>query len=110
MAKKKIKKEVVLRNLCTGCAYRFRRVFWTKDLERYDLSNVSLAPVDEEELPEGVSPDNQLAIMVICLMSDVDIESDLTIDCSHYRPKEQNEAKKEESNKLLDDLDNYKRK
>jgi hypothetical protein len=108
MAKKKDKKEVNLENLCANCAYRFRRVFWTKDLDRYeDVSNITAVPVEEGET---ANPENQLAIMVICLMSDIDIESDLTMDCSHFRPWTQNEIKSDDSNKLVKDLDNYKRK
>ena len=67
-------------NLCKDCIYRFRRVFIPHNIEDYK---------DEEDdgleiLEDG---DENIVIMNMCIVSDMDLSLDSTVDCSHYQSK-----------------------
>ena len=62
-------------NLCKDCVFRFRRVFIPRNPEHFvDEDGVQL-------LEDGES----IVIMNMCLISDMDLELDFTVDCTHYR-------------------------
>lgn len=67
------------RNLCKDCIYRFRRVFIPRNPENF---------IDEDGEPLLDENDN-IVIMNLCIVSDMDLDMDSTVDCSHYQSKEE---------------------
>lgn len=67
-------------NLCKSCIYRFRRVCIPLDPKSY---------IDEKgESIFKDSNDDNILIFTTCLISDMDIQDEETIECSHYKSKE----------------------
>lgn len=69
------------KSLCKSCRYKFRRVFIPLRTEEY---------VDDNGNPISAEEDNIL-IINSCLISSMDIEAESTIECSHYRQKQEDD-------------------
>ena len=69
------------KSLCRSCQYKFRRVFIPLRVEEY---------VDEEGNPISSEEDNILIINT-CLVASMDIESEETVECSHYKQKQESD-------------------
>jgi hypothetical protein len=70
-------------SLCKECKYRFRRVFIPLKPEEYvDEEGKSVLPNDSDE---------HIIITNHCLISDMDIDGEITIECSHYKRREPGE-------------------
>lgn len=67
------------KSLCKNCHHRFRRVFIPLRTEEY---------VDDAGDPISTDEDNILIINT-CLISSMDIESEETVECSHYKQKQE---------------------
>jgi len=67
-------------NLCKSCIYRFRRVCILLDPKSYLDDN-------GESIFEN-SDDDNILIFTTCLVNDMDIQDEETIECSHYISKE----------------------
>ena len=65
-------------NLCKNCIYKFRRVFIPLKAEDY---------VDEDGDRCFVEDEN-IIIVNQCLVQDVDVSAEVTIQCSHYKNKD----------------------
>jgi len=64
-------------NLCKKCAFRFRRVFSPGKMEEYT----------DEEGNLVVAGEDNIVIINTCILTGMDIESESTIECSHFKPK-----------------------
>lgn len=72
-----IAEEDGVRSICKNCKNRFRRVFIPSNLQKFfDL--------DEEIISEA---GEDVVIMTMCLASDMDLDTDETIECTHFVPK-----------------------
>ncbi len=67
------------KGLCKDCRFRFRRVFIPLNPGEFQGEN-SNCVLDKEE---------NIVIMNMCLTSDMDLDLDSTVECSHFRPKEE---------------------
>lgn len=63
-------------NLCKNCKYRFRRVFIPMRSEKYEDDEGNIVTTNEE----NIIISNQ------CLIVDIDIDGESTVDCSHFEP------------------------
>ena len=63
-------------NLCKNCKYRFRRVFIPMRSEKYEDDEGNVVITNEE----NIIISNQ------CLIVDIDIDGESTVDCSHFEP------------------------
>lgn len=69
-----------LAGLCPYCEHRFRRVFKPDSFENF---------IDEEGTPlTDYMEDGDVMIFDICLLTDIPMGKDITYECSHYSPKE----------------------
>ena len=68
-------------NLCKTCRWRFRRVFIPMRSEEYE---------DDEGNVVATNGEN-IIISNQCLIVDMDIDGESTIDCSHFEPIDKNE-------------------
>jgi len=77
MAKKKIKLPVE-KSLCKDCKWRFRRVFIPTNPEEFE---------DDEgnKLLEDFDGKTDSIVINICLLSEMDLDMDITTECSHYK-------------------------
>lgn len=66
----------ISRSICKNCEFRFRRVFIPSE-------EFIVEDEDGSELDVG----DNIVIMNMCLASDMDIDLDSTIECTHYKPK-----------------------
>ena len=66
-------------SICKTCRHRFRRVFIPLNPEEY------MAEADGSEMPEG----DNIIIYNQCLITDMDLDNDETIECSSYEKKEE---------------------
>jgi len=66
-------------NLCKECLYRFRRVFIPRNPEHFMDENGEYLLDDDENI----------VIMNLCIVSDMDLDIDSTVDCSHYQSREE---------------------
>lgn len=66
-------------SICKTCKNRFRRVFIPLNPEEY------FAEVDGSEMPEG----DNIIIYNQCLITDMDLDNDETIECSAYEKREE---------------------
>ncbi len=64
-------------SLCKECKYRFRRVFMPSQSEEY---------VDEDGNNILASEDS-IIITNVCLLSGMDIEDEVTVECNHFKEK-----------------------
>jgi len=67
-------------NLCSYCKYRFRRVFIPRS--------------DEYEDAEGnvvVANEDDIIISNQCLIIEMDIDREATVECSHFEPIDKKE-------------------
>ena len=64
-------------NICKDCIFRFRRLFIPINPENF---------VDEEDI-QFLEGDESIVIMNTCIVSDMDLGLDSTIDCTHYKCK-----------------------
>ncbi|GAG41202.1 unnamed protein product [marine sediment metagenome] len=78
MAKRKIKLPVE-EGLCKDCRWRFRRVFVPTNPEEFE---------DEEgnKLLEDFDGRTDSIVINICILSEMDLDADITTECSHYTP------------------------
>ncbi len=67
-------------NLCKNCRYRFRRVFIPLNPEEYE---------DAEGNSVLVGDDN-IIISNQCLLTNMDINREATVECSHFEPINKN--------------------
>jgi len=67
-------------SLCKSCKFRFRRVFIPSDPEEFK---------DEEGNCVLNEDGENIVIMNMCLVADMDLDMDSTIECTHYEPKEE---------------------
>ena len=67
-------------NLCKDCVFRFRRIFIPRNPEHF---------VDEDGM-QLLEDDESIVIMNMCLVSDMDLDMDSTVDCTHYRCNDDN--------------------
>ena len=65
-------------NLCKTCKYRFRRVFIPTRSEEYE----------GDEGNSMVIKEDTIVISNQCLIMDMDIDGETTIECSHFEPIE----------------------
>ena len=67
------------KNLCADCKYRFTRVFIPVRPEEF---------VDENgnQMLEGFNGETNITGLNICLLTEVDINGDITVECSHHLP------------------------
>jgi len=64
-------------SLCKSCEYKFRRVFIPSESDEY---------YDEDE--NIISPEEgTIAIINLCLISGMDLENEITVECSKYKKK-----------------------
>ena len=68
-------------NLCKNCKYRFRRVFIPMRSEEYEDAEGNVVTTNGE----NIIISNQ------CLIVDIDIDGESTIDCSHFKPIDEDE-------------------
>lgn len=71
----------ISKSICKSCEFRFRRVFIPTNPEEY---------VVEGEDGEPLDVGDNIVIMNMCLASDMDLDLDSTIECTHYRSKSGN--------------------
>jgi len=64
-------------SLCKRCKYRFRRVFIPLDNSDYVTNN-------KKELAD----EENIVILNYCLLLDDNIDTEITIECSHFVAKE----------------------
>lgn len=64
-------------SLCKTCSNRFRRLFIPLKPEEY---------IDEDGKSVLSSEDN-IIIINLCLVTDIDIDNEFTIECSHFEDK-----------------------
>lgn len=69
-------------NICKNCRYRFRRIFIPMDSEEYEDAEGNVMVTNGE----NIIISNQ------CLIMDMDISGDATIECSHFEPVGENES------------------
>ena len=69
------------KSLCKSCRHKFRRVFIPLRIEEY---------VDDDGNPISPEEDNIL-IINSCLISSMDIEGEETIECDHYKQKQEDD-------------------
>jgi len=66
-------------NLCKNCKYRFRRVFIPLDTYEYtDINTTKNQLLNEEDI----------VILNHCLLLDMNIDLETTIECSHFTRRE----------------------
>ena len=65
-------------NLCKTCKYKFRRVFMPLKPEMYE---------DEDGNPILSNEDN-IIITNQCLLTSMDLDGEITIDCDSYKNRE----------------------
>ena len=65
----------ISKSICKNCEFRFRRVFMPANPEEF-----------RDESGENVAEDN-IVIMNMCLAADMDLDLDLTVECTHYKAK-----------------------
>ena len=68
-------------SLCKSCKFRFRRVFIPLNPQEFKDEQGNCVLNEEEE---------NIVIMNMCLAADMDLELDFTVECTHYKPKEEN--------------------
>ena len=61
-------------NLCKDCKYRFRRVFMPTHPEEYEDADGNTMVVGED----NIIISNQ------CLLTEMDIDREVTVECSHF--------------------------
>jgi len=68
-------------SLCKNCIHRFRRVF------------IPLRPEDyvDEEGNRALVGDENIIITNQCLVTSMDLDGDITIECDSYKSKEEKE-------------------
>jgi len=71
---------VTSKSLCKNCKFRFRRVFIPSDPDGFIDENGNSVLSDSSE---------NIIIMNMCLIADMDLDLDTTIECTHYEPKEE---------------------
>ena len=78
MARKNVKLPVE-KGLCKDCKWRFRRVFIPTNPEEFE---------DEEgnKLLEDFNGKTDSIVINICLLSEMDLDMDITTECNHYEP------------------------
>jgi len=78
MAKKKIQLPVE-KGLCKDCRWRFKRVFIPTMPDEFE---------DDEgnKLLEGFDGKTDSIVINICILSEMDLDMDITTECSHYTP------------------------
>lgn len=64
-------------SLCKTCKYRFRRVFIPLDPDDY-------VDEDGESILRG---EDNIIITNICLLSGMDLDREVTVECNHYKEK-----------------------
>lgn len=64
-------------SICKNCKHRFRRVFIPLKPEEYVTENGDAAMTGEDNI----------VIYNQCLITDMDMDSDETIECSHFEEK-----------------------
>jgi hypothetical protein len=69
-------------NLCKNCKYRFRRVFIPIHPEEYEDANGNTMVTGED----NIIVSNQ------CLLTEMDIDWEATIECSHFIEVEKKES------------------
>lgn len=67
----------ISKSICKNCEFRFRRVFMPANPEQYRVED------DDVE----VEPGDNIVIMNMCLVADMDLDLDSTVECTHYKPK-----------------------
>jgi len=73
-----IAEEEDVRSLCKDCKNRFRRVFIPSNMQKFlDMDDDAISTEGED-----------VVIMTMCLASDMDLDLDATIECTHYIPIE----------------------
>jgi hypothetical protein len=75
---KKIKLPIE-KGLCKDCRWRFKRVFIPTNPDEFE---------DEEgnKLLEDFNGKTDSIVINICLLSEMDLDMDITTECSHYTP------------------------
>jgi len=68
-------------NLCKNCKYRFRRVFIPMRSEKYE----------DDEGNVVITNGENIIISNQCLIVDIDIDGESTVDCSHFTPRTEND-------------------
>jgi len=68
----------ISKSICNRCEFRFRRVFIPSHPEDY---------LDENGDTVLTEDTDNIIIMNICTISDMDLDTDSTIECSHYKAK-----------------------
>lgn len=66
-------------NLCKNCKYRFRRVFMPMRPEEYEDADGNTM----------VAGEDNIIISNQCLLTEMDIDGEATIECSHYIEREE---------------------
>ena len=66
--------------LCKDCKWRFRRVFIPSDPESY-------VDEDGDKVLESFDDESGSLEINFCLLMDMDINADVTLECNHYKKK-----------------------
>lgn len=70
------------RSLCKECKHKFRRVFIPLNVEEYTDEDGNRVLADEDNI----------MILNICLISSMDVEGEVTVECYHFERKEENDS------------------
>lgn len=72
-------------SLCRECNHRFRKVFMPTKSEELEDCNGEITVINDENV----------LIIQICLISGIDIDGDVTIECNYFESKEEIEEKED---------------
>jgi len=72
-------------SLCKECKHRFRKVFMSTQIEELEDSNGQMTVIDDENV----------LIIQTCLISGIDLESDITIECNHFVSRDEPEKRED---------------
>lgn len=76
--------EKEVRSICKDCANRFRRVFIPSNMSRFLDANTDLEDPEDDNDLDTITDGEDVVIMTLCLASDMDLDLDATIECTHF--------------------------
>lgn len=68
--------------LCKDCKWRFNRTFIPTRPEEFEDD-------DGNKILEGYDGKTDVLTINICLLTEIEIDMDITVECSHYGKKEE---------------------
>lgn len=71
----------VEKGLCKDCKWRFERIFIPTRPEEFEDENGN-------NLFESYDGKSDTLVVNICLLSELELDTDITIECSHYKKME----------------------